>query len=182
MLSSLYVAASLPADVEVQIVDEEVEPIHLDTNAEVIGISFMTYNAPRAYEIADRFRSRRKPVLLAGYHPTFCPEEARRHADALCVGEAEANVPAMIRDLRAGRLQPIYCNWPNSLAGLPVPDRRLIHRPAYAWADASSGDARCPHACLLLRQRLWWPSVPHTAGGRGDRGDSDLGARANLHG
>ncbi len=59
MLSSLYVAAALPANVEVQIIDEEIEPINFESDADLIGISFMTYNAPRAYEIADKFRERK---------------------------------------------------------------------------------------------------------------------------
>lgn len=150
MLSSLYVAASLPPDVEVQIVDEEVERLDLNTDADVIGISFMTHNAPRAYALADCFRCQRgKAVLVGGYHPTLCPEEAREHADAVCVGDAEANVPAMIRDLRAGRLQPFYRHRLANLAGLPVPDRRRIHRAAYAIADAVQATRGCPHGCTF---------------------------------
>ncbi len=59
MLPSLYVAASMPSYVETMIVDEDVEPIDFTTDADLIGISFMAYNAynaPRAYEIADKFR------------------------------------------------------------------------------------------------------------------------------
>src|SRR4030043_675180 len=56
MLSSLYVAASMPSYVDTHIIDEDIEPIDFDTDADLIGISFMTFNAPRAYEIADKFR------------------------------------------------------------------------------------------------------------------------------
>lgn len=36
-----------------------------------------TYNAPRAYEIANRFRGEKgKPVIVGGYHPTFMPDQA----------------------------------------------------------------------------------------------------------
>jgi hypothetical protein len=99
MLSNLCVAASMPPYVGTQSIDEEVEPIDFDTDADLIGISFMTYNAPRAYEIADRFRNERgKPVIFGGYHPTFMPEEAIQHANAVCIGEAENNMPRMIED------------------------------------------------------------------------------------
>ena len=60
MLPSLYVAASMPSNVETRILDEDVEPVDFNTHADLIGISFMTYNAPRAYEIADRFRKKGK--------------------------------------------------------------------------------------------------------------------------
>jgi radical SAM superfamily enzyme YgiQ (UPF0313 family) len=150
MLSSLYVAASMPMDIEVQILDEEVESLDFNTDADLVGISFMTFNAPRAYELADRFRSQLgKPVIFGGYHPTFCPEEAAEHADAVCVGEAERNVPAMIRDLRAGHLERFYRHGPADLTSLPVPDRRLIRRGAYALADAVQATRGCPHACTF---------------------------------
>ena len=84
----------MPPFVETRIIDEDVEPIDFDMDADLIGISFMTYNPPRAYEIADRFRLEKgRPVVFGGYHPTFMPKEAIQHADAVCIGEAENNVP-----------------------------------------------------------------------------------------
>ena len=86
MLSSLSVAAAMPPYVKTRITDEEIEPINFNTDADLIGISFMTYNAPRAYEIADKFRREKgKKVIFGGFHPTFMPEEAIQHADAICV-------------------------------------------------------------------------------------------------
>ncbi|MCK3683018.1 cobalamin-dependent protein [Maribellus sp. YY47] len=75
MLPSLYVTAAMPSHVTSQIIDEDVEPIDFDTDADIIGVSFMTYNAPRAYEIGDRFRSKGKTVIFGGYHPSFMPDE-----------------------------------------------------------------------------------------------------------
>ncbi len=49
MLSSLYVAAAMPAGVETELVDEEIRPVDYDTDADLVGITFMTFNAPRAY-------------------------------------------------------------------------------------------------------------------------------------
>lgn len=148
MLSSLYVAASMPAYVETKIVDEDVEPIDFEADADIIGISFMTYNAPRAYEIADRFRIEKgKPVIFGGYHPTFMPEEAIQHADAVCLGEAEGNVPSMMEDLVAGRLQQFYCSQPVELVGLPRPNPALIRKRAYAPVDVLQATRGCHYQC-----------------------------------
>ncbi len=147
MLTSLYVAAAMPAGVRTRIVDEDVEPVDFDAEADLVGISFMTYNAPRAYEIADEFRRRGRPVVLGGYHPTFLPEEAAEHGDAVCVGEAEGVAPQMIADFFAGRLQPRYVSEPVDLRGLPVPDRRLIRSWAYVTPDAVQATRGCLHAC-----------------------------------
>lgn len=148
MLPSLYVAASMPPYVETQIVDEEIEPIDFDADADLIGISFMTYNAPRAYEIAHRFRAEKgKPVIFGGYHPTFMPEEAIQHADAVCIGEAEGNVPRMMEDFRAGTLKPFYRAEPVSLAGLPIPNRNLIRKKDYAPLDVLQATRGCRARC-----------------------------------
>jgi radical SAM superfamily enzyme YgiQ (UPF0313 family) len=148
MLPSLSVAASMPPEVETRIVDEDVEPIDFDTDADLIGISFMTFNAPRAYEIADRFRSEKgKPVILGGYHPTFMPEEAIQHADAVCIGEAEYNVPRMITDFAAGRLQPLYRSELVELGDLPELDRSLLRKRAYVAPDVLQATRGCPYRC-----------------------------------
>lgn len=148
LLPSLYVAAAMPSDVQTRIVDENVEPVDFDTKADLVGISFMTHSAPRAYDIADRFRRDRGiPVIVGGYHPTLLPEEAVQHADAVCVGDAEANVPAMIEDLRAGRLKPIYRNQLPGLDGLPIPDRSLVRGRHYIPLDVIQATRGCGHRC-----------------------------------
>jgi radical SAM superfamily enzyme YgiQ (UPF0313 family) len=148
MLPSLYVAASLPPHVQVRIIDEDLEPVDFETDADLIGISFMTYNAPRAYQIADRYRLEKgKPVIFGGYHPTFLPEEAIEHADAVCIGDAEPNVPHMFRDFENGRLERFYDHKLDSLAGLPVPDRDLIRRQDYAPIDAIQATRGCHYRC-----------------------------------
>lgn len=147
MLSSLYVAAALPPGVSARIVDEEVDVIDFESDADLIGISFMTFNAPRAYEIADRFRARGKKVVAGGYHPSLLPDEAAQHADSVCVGEAEGTVPQMIEDFRNGRLKPRYVSGPVSLKGLPVPDRALIRNGQYAPVDTVQATRGCPNRC-----------------------------------
>ncbi len=148
MLSSLYVAAAMPPGVETQLVDEELREIDFDTEADLIGITFMTYNAPRAYEIADRFRiERHKPVIVGGYHPTFLPQEAIQHADAVCIGDAEDTLPRIVADLDAGALKPFYCSSLPDLRGLPIPDRSLIRAEDYAPAAVLQAPRGCPQHC-----------------------------------
>ena len=147
MLSSLYVAAAVPPWVQTSIVDEEVQTLDPDTDADVIGLSFMTFNAPRAYEIADAFRRRGKVVFVGGYHPTLLPDEAAAHADAVCIGEAETSVPRMFADLRTGTLQRFYRGGLADLSALPVPNRALIQGQRYAPVTAVQATRGCPNAC-----------------------------------
>jgi radical SAM superfamily enzyme YgiQ (UPF0313 family) len=149
MLSSLYVAAAMPRCVDTTIVDEEVESIDFQADADLVGVSFMTFNAPRAYEIADKFRSKGKRVLAGGYHPSFLPEEALQHFDAVCVGEAENVAPRIIDDLLCGTLGGIYHADYAPLTGLPIPDRTLIRRSSYSVVDAVQATRGCPHQCTF---------------------------------
>jgi len=50
----------------------------------------MTSYVNRGYEIADQFRSKGIPVVMGGVHPSFMPQEALRHCDAVVIGESRA--------------------------------------------------------------------------------------------
>jgi len=75
------------------------------------------------------------------------PEEAITHADAVCIGEAENNVPRIIEDFVAGRLKQFYKNEPVDLKGLAIPNRELIKKSAYIIPDALQATRGCPHRC-----------------------------------
>jgi len=59
LLTFPVLAGYTPAEVdEVEIIDEEYEEIDFDAPVDLVGITAMTYLAPRAYEIADTYRQR----------------------------------------------------------------------------------------------------------------------------
>ncbi len=150
LLSLLSVAAETPPGVEVEIVDEQVEWIPWDRSPDLVGISCMTGAAARAYEIAALFRSRGVPVILGGMHPTFVPEEASQHADAVCVGEAEGVWPVIIEEARAGRMSGIYRREkPHDLKGLPRPPRHLLRPGRYGTLHSVQATRGCPHRCAF---------------------------------
>jgi len=143
------VAALTPPEHPVQICDENVEALDLETDADVVGISFMTALANRAYEIANEFRRRGKIVIAGGYHPTFCSDEASRHFDAVVVGEAEDLWPQVLADIQSGTLQKIYRHThPVDLSRSPLPRRELVGSNARHYATSSAiqtgGEAPMP--------------------------------------
>ena len=71
------VAAVTPPGWHVELVNEEQgEEINFDGRYDLVGLSSMTSQAPRAYQIADEFRRRGVTVVHGGSHPTVCREEA----------------------------------------------------------------------------------------------------------
>ena len=83
----LAVAAGIPRDrYEVVLTDENIESIDFDLKADLVGLSAMTSYVNRGYEIADAFRARGVPVVMGGVHPSFMPQEALKHCDAVVIG------------------------------------------------------------------------------------------------
>jgi len=150
LLSLLTVAAETPEDVEVTIVDEQLDDIPWNGDHDLVGITCMTAAAPRAYEIARRFRERHVPVVLGGMHPTFQPDEALRHADAICVGDAEGVWPRIVADAEATRLRGIYrADAPACLTGLRPLPRHLLKRSRYGTVQAVQATRGCPNRCAF---------------------------------
>jgi radical SAM superfamily enzyme YgiQ (UPF0313 family) len=157
-LNLAVVAALTPPDIEVEIVDEGVEPINFDSDADLVGITGMTNMAPVGYRIADEFRRRGKTVVLGGVHVTVCPDEAQQHADSVLVGEAEPVWAQMIHDFRRGRLQPRYRPQQlHDMTGYIVPRRDLLQHRYYLMPNTVETARGCPFDCDFC-------SVSRTAG------------------
>ncbi|HBD08529.1 MAG TPA: B12-binding domain-containing radical SAM protein [Syntrophobacteraceae bacterium] len=143
-----YVAAATPPGHEVRVVDEAVESIDFDVQADLVGIGVMTPNSLRGYEIADEFRKRNRLVVIGGIHASMLPEEARQHADVVVIGEAENTWPQLLRDFRGGQLQGVYRAEPYvDLWDSPSPRRDLFKRHAYRFPSTVMATRGCPHGC-----------------------------------
>src|SRR5689334_9061774 len=80
----LPVIANLtPPEWDVTYIDEEIgQTLDLEAHdPDLVGISSMTSQAARAYELGDYFMKRGIKVVHGGSHPSVCPEEAALHGD-----------------------------------------------------------------------------------------------------
>jgi len=146
-LTTPYLAALLPSDVNVTIRDEQVRPVDYDIDADLVAITFIISNAPHAYEVADRFRERGVPVVMGGFHASFLPDEALQHADSVVVGEAEFVFPEIIDDLKHDSLKRTYESTKlHSLKELPVPRYDLIEKD-FILNHPVQATRGCPFKC-----------------------------------
>jgi radical SAM superfamily enzyme YgiQ (UPF0313 family) len=97
-----------PAHHDVEIINECVEEIDFSTPYDLVGISVLTYQAPRAYQISKKFREKGVKVILGGIHPSLFTNEAIKNADAVVIGEAENIWTQVLSDVEKGRIQSIY--------------------------------------------------------------------------
>ena len=99
-LSLLILSSLTPCEHSVYIEDENIGALNLTDSPDLVGITVNVDTSRRAYEIADTYRSRGIAVALGGIHPSSCPDEASKHADAVCIGEAEQIWPEIISDAK----------------------------------------------------------------------------------
>jgi len=148
-LGLLKVASLTPPDWKVGIIDEKVEKIDFNADADLVGITAMTPAVKRGYEIADRFRERGVKVVMGGMHISKMPEEALQHCDSVVIGEAEDVWEKVLADHERGELKKIYKNengYP-SLANRPAPDWALYRDKGYLPVHAVETTRGCPHNC-----------------------------------
>jgi len=140
-------AGLTPPDVQVRAVDDRFEPIPYDEPWDLVALSVGTYEARRAYEIADRFRARGVPVVLGGFHPSLCPDEAQEHADVVAIGEAEGLWPTVVEDARRGALQPRYRQRRRPCLDGVLPRRDVFRGRRYAPLSVVQYGRGCNHNC-----------------------------------
>ncbi len=158
-LTSVYLAAMLPPDVNVSVRDEQVRAVDYDIDVDLVAITFMTAYAIHAYEIADRFRKRGTTVVMGGFHASVLPEEVLEHADAVVVGEAEYVFPEIIEDLKQGTLKRIYKSTKlHSLKELPLPRYDLIEKD-FILNHPVQATRGCPFNCSFCSVASLYPNL-----------------------
>jgi radical SAM superfamily enzyme YgiQ (UPF0313 family) len=142
-----YVAAVTPAHWDVELVDEQVEGArdYHSVEADLVGLTAFTPQAPRAYQIAQQFRDRQIPVVMGGIHASLVSDEAARHADALFIGECETLWPQVVADVEAGRLQPRYDGGTRG-ESIVQPSRGIFAKYDYEYVSAQTSRG-CPMDC-----------------------------------
>ena len=135
----------LKPDSELRLVNANVEDFTASAvAADIVGITILTHQASWAYRTADELRSRGITVVLGGPHPSALPEEAKAHADAVLIGEAESVLERLFDDFERGLLQPFYRGDLLPLDDLPHPRRDLLKGYHFHSFATSRG---CPYQC-----------------------------------
>lgn len=151
-------AAVMPKAWDVELVDECAleQPHRARADVDVVAISAMTTQAPRAYEIADEYRRLGVTVVMGGIHPSALPGEALEHCDAVCQGDAESTLPHLIADWESAAergeeprtgIRRIYDWAAFETAPIATPRKDIIDPGAYLVANPIQTTRGCPHNC-----------------------------------
>ncbi len=144
-------AGLTPPSWEVELIDDNNgDPVDFETDADLVAINCFTPQATRAFELADGYRAAGNQVVMGGFFPSAMPEEARKHAHAVNIGEGETTWLDILADAERHSLKPVYqgkCKW--DLANMPALRRDLFYdKEGYDWcADLVQTCRGCIYNC-----------------------------------
>jgi radical SAM superfamily enzyme YgiQ (UPF0313 family) len=153
-LNLLTIASYTPSDITIRLIDENIENIDFNEEFSLVGITAMSQQAYRAYEIAGRFRKNKIPVVMGGIHASVLPDEALMHVDTVFIGEAEENWPLYLKELQSGNERNVYKS--TSLFkfdSICIPRYELINYELFKKMEAFirlmsvQATRGCPHDC-----------------------------------
>ncbi|MFQ5863045.1 MAG: B12-binding domain-containing radical SAM protein [Candidatus Brocadiales bacterium] len=160
-----YLVSLTPENWEVDVIDETEELVIDDNNnltfpgADLVGITSVSYQAPRAYQIADACRKKGIPVVMGGVHATIYPNEVAKHVDSVVIREAISIWDKVLSDFEHGRLQKFYEGGLTPLESLKIiyPNREFLKKKYKYRYSGITTTAGCPFSCEFC-------SVPQSQG------------------
>lgn len=147
-LSLASIAAVTPPEWDVAFIDDNFETIDYTCHADLVALTAMTPQAPRAYAIADGFRHQGKTVVMGGFHASNLPDEALCHADAVVVGEGDLVWPQLLSDYRHASLKRLYqAGSQMEMADIPRARREIFTGKRYLLTNTIQTTRGCPFDC-----------------------------------
>lgn len=138
------IAALTPDNWEVELLDENFERFEFK-EADLVGLTALTSQVTRAYEIAGIFKKKNIPTVIGGIHVSMMQDEALKYADTVVVGEAESVWKDVISDFEHTTLKRTYKGELQSMVKSPQP-RIDLYNSGYAFGSVQTTRG-CPMNC-----------------------------------
>ena len=157
-LFAAVLSALTPDDIEVCLYDDRIEDIPFDEPTDLAAISIETFCAQRSYQIALEYKKRGVKVIAGGFHPSLLPDETLQYVNSVLIGDAENIWQDVIKDLRKGKLKPIY-NSNNETKDVDIKfDRTIFNNKAYGPVELVQWGRGCPHNCDFCSIKAFYKS------------------------
>jgi radical SAM superfamily enzyme YgiQ (UPF0313 family) len=150
VLSLATIAALIPPEFEVKIVDEDVEEIDFNESFDIVGIGGFSVYLNRAEKIAQEYSARGALIVCGGSPATFSPDRWRPFSDVLIIGEAEITWPLFLKEYLNGTHKKEYRETGRiDISQSPVPDlsgfsKATLKKYLFGIVQLSRG---CPYRC-----------------------------------
>ncbi len=140
------IAALLPEEVEVEVVNDTWEEPRWDRDYDLLFISCMHSDFDRARQISHYWRRRGAKTVFGGIMASTYSHLCQPYFDALVIGDPEGSVPRLYEDFCRGELQPVYVSSAYDPDRVPVPRFDLLARKQFVplSMEVTRG---CPFTC-----------------------------------
>jgi radical SAM superfamily enzyme YgiQ (UPF0313 family) len=162
-LGLMTIAAMLPSDHDVTLVDMNVEPLEEEAvaGADLVLTSSMIVQKDSLERVIGLCKKHGKRVVAGGPYPTSMNAHIPG-VDHFVLNEAETTLPAFLADYRDGTAKPIYSDPAKpDLALTPAPRFDLIRQNLYSTM-ALQYSRGCPHNCEFCDIIEMFGRVPRT--------------------
>jgi len=162
-LGLMTVAAMLPDDFDVKLVDMNVEPLEESAvaGAGLVLTSSMIVQKDSLEKVIGLCKKHGKKVVAGGPYPTSMNANIPG-VDHFVLNEAEITLPAFLADYREGKAKHIYADPAKPGMGLtPAPRFDLIRKRRYSTM-ALQYSRGCPHSCEFCDIVEMFGRVPRT--------------------
>jgi radical SAM superfamily enzyme YgiQ (UPF0313 family) len=152
-ITSIYarqLAAVTPKKHTVEILENN-EDINYNEELDAVHIHFKTATALKAYKIADKFKESGKTVILSGAHTSALPEEAKKHADSVIIGNAEYLWPIVIKDLEKDKLKSFY-KIKDQIDQIPLSSADIATSSDIKIMGVVEATRGCPYKCDFCQE------------------------------
>lgn len=127
-----YIAALTPPDFEVSILDETLQDIDFDEKVDLVGLTGLINQLPRAIQIAEEYKKRGVKVIIGGVAASALTNGISAHFDSIVVGEVENIWKIVLDDFKNGNLHKIYISDVKPALGqIPLPKFELLPLEKY---------------------------------------------------
>jgi len=144
-LHARQIAAITPKKHDIHLLNERYEKIDFNKKYDLVHINFTTSTTKRAYDIAEKFRSKKIKVVLSGLHASAQPEEAKQHADSVLLGRGELNWLELLKDIQNKNLRRIYHDIKYDKS-TNIPSTK-VQLPGFVITGAIEATRGCPYNC-----------------------------------
>lgn len=140
-------AALCPPGWQVQIIDENIEPVPVDPQVDIIGVCGMAVQYKRQCELLECYRKHGYYTVAGGSYASLCPERYTGLADTVIAGEAEYIWPRFCSEFRQGKPGSLYRETGMvDLSDSPAPRFDLLKLERYT-AVSLQFSRGCPYRC-----------------------------------
>jgi radical SAM superfamily enzyme YgiQ (UPF0313 family) len=123
---------------------------------DLVALTSLSAQISEAYKVADHYRRSGTTVVMGGLHVTTMPAEAKRHCDAVVVGEGEMVWRELLDDFSNKTLMPFYHARERGefdLADAPMPRFDLLDPAKYNRITVQTSRG-CPHKCSFCASSI----------------------------